>query len=132
MGETLISPFTRFDCIGMRFADQTKSGHPVQPHPTPISSSHAHFLTTGGEIIMRPELVHVHSRDIEHSAAEAIAARSNRGVDGISVQEEEAAIVISGTASSFYAAQLALAAVRNLMREQSDGRTLRSAIIVHS
>jgi hypothetical protein len=80
---------------------------------------------------VRPKMADSHAHGIEGHAKEAIAERSHHSVEGVRVREEDAAIVISGTAPSFYAAQLALAAVQNLMRERSDSRALRSAITVH-
>ena len=81
---------------------------------------------------MRPTMADNCAKGIERHAAAAIAERSHRTIQGVCVREEDATIVISGTAPSFYAAQLALAAVQNLMRARSDGRALRSAITVHS
>ena len=72
------------------------------------------------------------AKGLERRATEAIAKTSHRTVQEVSVKEDDAAIVIFGTAPSFYAAQLALAAVRSLMRERADGRVLRSAIIVRA
>ena len=77
-------------------------------------------------------MVDSHAKGLERRATEAIAESSHRAVQEVSVKEEDTAIVIFGTAPSFYAAQLALAAVRNVMRERSDSRTLRSAITVRA
>jgi hypothetical protein len=77
-------------------------------------------------------MVDSHAKGLERHATEAIAKRLSRTVQGVSVREEETAIVVSGTAPSYYAAQLALAAVRHVMNEHSDGRVLRSAITVPS
>ena len=81
---------------------------------------------------MRSRMGNNHANGIEGHAKAAIAERSHRTVEGVSVREEDAAIVVSGTAPSFYAAQLALSAVQDLMRQRSDSRALRSAITVHS
>jgi hypothetical protein len=81
---------------------------------------------------VRPPTVDSHAKGLERHAKEAIARRLHRTVEGVSVREEDTAIVVSGVAPSFYAAQLALAAVRRVMTERADRRIVRSAITVPS
>jgi uncharacterized protein YjbI with pentapeptide repeats len=99
-----------------------------------FSGTRLHGATLQGASLRRVDLgsAALHSASLARRATEAIAEGSHRRLKEVAVKEEDTAIVVSGTAPSYYAAQLALAAVRGVMRELADSRVLRSAITVRT
>jgi hypothetical protein len=67
---------------------------------------------------------------VSGAIAAAINARTRRCVRRLVVSEGPSHVVIRGNAPSYYTAQLALAAAKEVMRAQEDARTLRLAIAV--